>query len=335
MKRLQALAMAVVLLASTLRSYGQGQFSGYVFGDYYRIVSNHRSELKGKNGFWIRRAYFTYDRKLGENVSSRLRFEMNHPGNFTSGQATPYVKDAYVAWKLGLHQVVLGISPTPTYAKIEDLWGYRAVEKTPLDLHKLADSRDFGLAVKGKLSPDGGLSYHFMLGNENGVGAENDAGKCVMLALGMQPIRSLYLELFAGANFHKESDSRILQAFVAYLVAGSQFGLQYSDYREEQGSKETRVRLVSGFVTTRIASDLKLFGRVDRLFDPNPAGDRISYLPMDPLAKSTLLILGADYGKSPDVRIMPNVEVVKYGARPGGQKPATDLIPRLTFYFAL
>ncbi|MDZ7374581.1 MAG: hypothetical protein ONB23_11515 [candidate division KSB1 bacterium] len=332
-----AIALVVAAMALTppwVRA--QSQISGYVFGDYYFIVQNHRKELDGQNGFWIRRVYLTYDRKLAGTVSSRLRFEMNHPGNFSSGAATPYVKDAYLNWKFGSHQLLLGISPSPAFAKIEDIWGYRAVEKTPLDLHKIADSRDFGVALSGSLTGDQKVVYHAMVGNGTGVGAENDKGKNLMLALGLRPTPRLFAELYGARNTYSEDHStRTLQAFVSYQTENFRLGLQWADYREKPRLANERIRIASGFGVVRLGENLFALARVDRLLDPNRNGDRISYLPFDPLAKSTLLILGLDWGRSSTVRFLPNVEIIRYDKRPSGVRPRMDVVGRLTLYFSL
>src|SRR3990170_722779 len=95
-------------------------FSGYMFGDYYYVAKNHREDIKGENGFWFRRIYFTVDKGLNESFDIRFRLEMNSPGDFTSSnKLTPFVKDAFVRWKKGNNQVLFGISPSPTWEFIE------------------------------------------------------------------------------------------------------------------------------------------------------------------------------------------------------------------------
>lgn len=81
-------------------AYGEGKFSGYMFGDFYYNISNDNSNLKGQNGFWFRRIYFAYDYKISDSWSTRFRLEMNSPGDFKSSDTLkPYIKDAYLSYK--------------------------------------------------------------------------------------------------------------------------------------------------------------------------------------------------------------------------------------------
>lgn len=131
MRRLIAIATVLCGLSTAGVAQEAVKFSGYLFGDYFYVSQNHNKDLEGRNGFWIRQIHFICDRAIAENFAARLRFAMAHPGNFTAGKAVPFVKDAYLKWNLGAHQLYVGISPTPTFQVIEQIWGYRSVEKTP------------------------------------------------------------------------------------------------------------------------------------------------------------------------------------------------------------
>ena len=132
------------------------KFSGLAFGDLYVVAANHDAALEGENGLWFRRVYFTYDRKLSDEFDMRFRLEMNSSGDFkSSAKLEPFVKDMWVRYKRGGTSVYLGMSSTPTWGRVEGFWGYRDVEKTPLDLHKYTGSRDVGVAVKGALGDAG------------------------------------------------------------------------------------------------------------------------------------------------------------------------------------
>jgi len=69
------------------------------------------------------------------------------------------------------------------------------------------------------------------------------------------------------------------------------------------------------------------------MFDPNPEGDKVPYLAFDPGAASNLAILGLDFKPAEAVHVMPNLEIVFYD-RVRGVRPDTDVINRLTVYFA-
>lgn len=138
-----------------------------MFGDAYAVASHHDPEIDGQYGFWLRRGDLTFDADLAPKWSARFRLEVNSPGDFeSSAKMTPFVKDAWVAWKDGAHDLVFGISPSPTFERTENFWGYRAVEKTPRDLYRLGSSRDFGVAWKGRAAegPDRTVSVASVFG---------------------------------------------------------------------------------------------------------------------------------------------------------------------------
>jgi hypothetical protein len=62
---------------------------GLVFGDYYWFSQHHDPKWDGQQGFWLRRAYLTYDHKLGSAFSTRLRLEMNSNGELDGGNLVP------------------------------------------------------------------------------------------------------------------------------------------------------------------------------------------------------------------------------------------------------
>ncbi len=313
-----------------------GKFSGYMFGDYYWVAANHRSSIQDMNGFWLRRIYFTYDRALENGFSTRLRFEMSQPGDFkTSATAKPVVKDAYLKYKTGRAQYLLGISPTPTWDLIEHIWGYRSVEKTPLDLQKFGSSRDFGLAIKGRLDKEGKADYHLMLANGNSNKSETNKGKKVMLAVGLHPSANLVFQVYGDWNDNPgRNDWYTAQAFAAYKSKKVRVGVQYAhQVRNVANGTDLNLDIASFFAVLKTSPKTAILGRIDHSFDPNPKGEGISYIPFDKTAESTFIVGGLDLTPIPDVHLMPNIELVVYGQNNNGVTPDTDVIPRVTFYY--
>jgi hypothetical protein len=70
------------------------------------------------------------------------------------------------------------------------------------------------------------------------------------------------------------------------------------------------------------------------MFDPNPDGAGIAYTPYAATAKSNTVILGIDWTPLKDVHIIPNLFLVFYDKPDKGDKPNTDVMPRLTLYYS-
>jgi len=310
------------------------KISGLAFGDYYDVAANHDESLEGENGFWFRRIYLTFDVEVDDDVDFRVRFENSSPGDFSSSsKIEPSVKDAYVRWKPADQSVYLGLSSTPTFGTYEKEWGYRAVEKSPLDLQKMGSSRDFGVAAKGPLGGEGKFYYHAMVGNGASTKAETNAGKAAYLALGVKPADGFTLEVYGDRNeLPGDTDTYTLQAMGAWHGDGVRFGVLYARRWMETGP-DTKIDLdIFSVYGVLAASDkVSLLGRFDHMFDPNPSADGISYLPMSPDGKSNLVLVGVDFAVSDHFSIIPNVETVFYDAVGTAEAPDTDVMPRLTF----
>ncbi len=332
-----AVILVMVALASNVTAAEPGKISGYMFGDYYYVAANHRADIEDLNGFWFRRIYLAYDQKLDDGLSVRLRTEMSQPGDFsTSEKMTPDVKDAYLKWTTGNTQFLVGISSTPTWSVVEKIWGYRSVEKTPLDLQKFGSSRDFGISIKGKLGASGKIFYHAMFANGSSNKSETNKQKKVMGSLGAWLTDNLIVEGYADYDGRPDSKSRnTLQGLIAYKTKQARIGFQF-DYQNRQmgvGEQDQSWTIWSAFAVAKIAGKTSVFARVDGISDPNPDGAKIAYIPFDPTAKATFIVGGLDFHISPRLHVMPNVEFVSYSVvNAGDPEPDTDVIPRVTVY---
>ncbi len=310
------------------------KISGLAFGDYYWLGSHHDEDLEGRNGFWFRRIYLTFDFGLSEEIDFRLRFEAASPGDFESSSTiSPFVKDAWVRWRGDLHSAIIGLSSTPTWDVPEGIWGYRNVEKTPLDLQKMGGSRDLGVALKGQFDEGGKVRYHAMIGNGSGTKGETNAGKKGMLALSAHPGEGFLFQVYGDFESRPgETDRTTIQGFAAWEGDDGRVGVQYAHQeREVEDGDDIDLDIFSIFGVARLSDRVSFLARYDRMFDPNPDAGTISYIPMDPTAKSNLLLAGFDFEVVDRFHLIPNIEVVFYDGVGGAEAPSTDVIPRVTF----
>jgi hypothetical protein len=311
------------------------QIGGLVFGDAYAVFDHHDPAIEGQNGFWLRRGYLTFDFAIAETWSARLRMEVNSPGDFeTGGKLEPFVKDAYLAWKRNGHEIYLGISPSPTFDLVEGFWGYRSVEKTPIDLYRLGRSRDFGVAYRGRAA-DGKLRVHAMLGNGAGEEAETNTGKKGMLSVAFQPSMPVVLELYADYEARPGSTDRTTyHAFVGFKPDKGRLGVEYASQHREvaQGADQT-LRVGSVVGVWDCANKLSAVLRIDRSFDGIPDAGEIPYLALAENTEFDLVLIGLDYKIHEAISLIPNVEYVAYRETDGLAAPDDDLIARLTLYF--
>lgn len=314
-----------------------GRLSGLVFGDYYWFAESHNPDLKNQNGFWFRRIYLTYEHQLTDAFSSRLRLEMNNEGDFTTESAMQAtVKDAYLKWSGGSHNILAGISASPTFGLLGEIWGYRSLEKAPQDLFGLGSSRDFGLSFKGKIGREKRLGYHFFAGNGNHTKNELNKGKKLMLALNYWLTDHLVVEAYGDWNDRPDdTDWSTLQGFVGYKSETVNIGALYSSQRRENfnPSGDEVLDLVSLFTNVQLNEKLRGFLRADHLFSPHPEGSTNSYLPMSTEAEPTFLVGGVDISLKENIHLMPNIESIVYSEDEAGNHPDSDIVPRLTLFY--
>ncbi|MCW9708113.1 porin [Fodinibius salsisoli] len=316
----------------------KGTLSGRVYSDYYWFAQHHDSEVEGNNGFWFRRIYLTYERSISDHFSSRLRLEMNSSGDLsTNTEMTPTVKDAYLKWSKNSHQIYAGISSTPTFGLVEDVWGYRSVEKAPQDLFDFGSSRDFGLAAKGEFGQDNRIGYHFFVGNGSSNGVELNKGKKLMLSLSYQLTEHFVIQAYGDWNEQPNNVDIVTgQGFAGYQSDNFNIGALYSYQFQDNIHQENKRKqdLISVFANANFTDKVGGFIRADHLFDPNPGGASTSYLPMSSEAgSSTFVVGGVDLLLHDNIHLMPNVEAVFYGETQTGTNPEANIVPRLTLSY--
>jgi hypothetical protein len=308
------LAAALLFTAGPVLSQ-ETRISGLFFGDYYATVGHHDADVENTNGFWARRMYLTVDTKLDAGWDARVRFEANSPGDFEStGKMEPFLKDLWVRWNRGRHSILLGLSSSPTWDVPEKLWGYRDLEKTPLDLAKLGSSRDFGIAFKGAFDEAKKVEYHFMLGNGSATKGETNQGKKFAGAIIFHPTSKVTIHAYADHEDRTGPKNRnTLEIFGGINGEKGRVGLMWARQTREQASgPDLDIDVISGFAVLDASERVNLVVRVDRLLDPNPDGGKISYFGMDPTSESTFFLAGVDIELGKGVHLIPNLEFVTY-----------------------
>lgn len=305
---------------------------GLLFGDLYTIPSHHTVAGDGASGVVLRRGYLTADFTLGETWYGRARIEINQDGEFESYGFDAEFKDLYLARRFNDHELVIGLSPTITYDLIESIWGARYLMRTPMDLQGVA-SRDTGASFKGPLDRGGRWAYRVMLGSGLEYGIESGDGLKFMGAVTWQPSNSLYVDMYLDhERLAGPIDRTTVQVFAGYRTDSRRWGIQYS---HQDRQDDPVLELASAFFVQSLPNAFSLVGRVDRILQPSPKGDNISYIPFDPTAPATMILAGIEYRFSPVFRVTPNVIWTTYGINSDGVRPEDDLHLRLTFFLDL
>lgn len=334
-KLILTLLLAVWSL-STLVFAGESETSskihGYAIPEYYYVGSHHtdgaeEGDLNGQHGFWFRRIYFGYDFKF-DGYTFRVRFEGNSPA-FEEATIGPFVKDLYLKKNIGGGNVLqLGIYSPPSFDKIEKFWGFRHIEKTALDLFKLASSRDTGIGISGGKN----FNYTIMYANFGSNKGEDNQGKGFFGRLGYET-DSIYVEANGYFAADGSKDYTLFQAFAGLKGKWGNFGLNYAYKNQAQeGEDDKNTSLISAFGHVKISKKAKIVLRYDHFFDVN-LKESTGYLSFaSTIAPARFIIAGIDIKLNKWLQFGPNIKYAFYGdpAEAGVDKPGSDFYVNLT-----
>lgn len=358
MKKLTLLFSMLLFAGSLVSLHAQNmpKFSGLMFGDYYYNTSANNGANKDLNGFQLRRIYITTDYAIDETFSARFRLESDQTSgsNTAGGKYGVMVKDAYLKWGniFSGSDLIFGLSPTPAFDVSEGAWGHRYLEKTIMDLNGVVSSRDMGVDLKGKFDDGGTVKYWVKIGNNssnnasNTTGAETDKYKRFYGLLEFDPSPNL---LFTVYGDYASAANKFDKVTGTYDANGAFVGALFLNYREKgsfsigaegfiksqqnnytPNTSTTALTTQSGngisiWAYANLSTTVQIVARYDG-YDPNTNSNSI-------LDAKSLILAGIQFSPSKHVNVTPNIEVTHYQAAPTAGGSASDVVPRVTFYW--
>jgi hypothetical protein len=362
------------LLAQTTTPPSQ-TFSTTIYLDYrYFLSSAGPITLKPadptvaylSNQFVFRRAYFTYENKINDNLKFRFRLDADNTANVTGvglsgGQPAatskddklrPFIKHLYFEWSnflLPNQTLRVGMEETLTFKLAEDRWNYRSVAKTLTDGYKdvtgvdiKATSADIGVSLQGSLVKY--LRYGVQVSNGAAYShAENDKYKKFEGNLQVVPVAGFSIVGYIDYERQMPKTSLPLETKPsAYtykldsyfeMVKGLVLGGEWFVYKNDLNQTASFVKYnVSGW---------SVFGRYALVQDKVNAFARYdSYIPnnQNRAKDMSLAIFGLDWAPlHSSLKLQPNIWIYTY--KDGTQYKATatsntDVAFNLTFFLS-
>ncbi len=370
-----AMAGVMSLMAQTTAPPPQ-TFSAAVYLDYRAFLSNAGpitlrpgtdTAAYLNNQFVFRRAYFTYENKISDNLKFRFRLDGDNTANVTGVALTgspatgvslgrddklrPFVKHLFVEYTNFLvPKMVLnvGMIETLTFKPAEERWGLRSVAKTLVDGYQdvtkaniAATSADIGVTLKYSVAK----YLRLAAGIYNGAAyshAENDGFKEIEIQAQFTPVPGLSIVGYYDherklpvaalpAEAKPAASTYKIDAFlemVQNLVIGVEWVRFQADLNQADGVKFDREGW-SAFGRYAVAPNkLSLFARYDR-YRPNSLERDLDL---------SLAIAGFDWAPySAAWRLQPNVWLYRYrnGARYNANAATnSDVVFNLTFFLS-
>ena len=340
-----------------------GKLYGTVFGDYfYKMHSDSsgrgNSQYSGlgfpenANGFEARRIYLGYNYELSEKFTADVLIA--YEGQYLSDGATRtvYIKGANVRWKniCKNMDLVIGQMQTPAFPMLtEKVWNYRSVEKTVLDMRKLCNSNDPGIALQGKIISNDNteLGYNLMVGNGSAAKIETDRfkkmyGDVFVKVMKKKIILDVYGDYERSQLSPYMKSKTTMKVLLAYQSDRITIGLEgFQQVQEKSVSYVTSAGTVidnvvvfgvGGYVRGTIIKDkLNFFIRHD-IYIPNTNTRAISYK-----SEEDFSLIGFDYLPAKNIHIIPNLWYNSYftenPALPVKSRRDYDMVPRLTVHY--
>ena len=293
MRRLAILGVLMILVALPLFG-GDSKVSGLVYMDYV-------FEDADNNEFGIRRAYLTYENKLSDNVAYKFQADV---GAGTVSAYSVYIKNAKLDWKTSVGKVSLGMQGMNMFKIQEGNWGYRYIEKSPMDRNKFSSSADLGI---GWYNSFGALGTSVLVTNGGGYKkAEADGHKKVSLQVftGDAKLKEGFnagvVLSYEGLDYGTDStgSTLVIGGFGGLRAGALKVGAEY-DMRTVSKASDVNSSIVSAYGTFTLKEKYDAFARVD-MYDPDADTENDS---------ETWLIAGVIINPEPGVSIAPNLRI--------------------------
>ena len=260
--------------------------SGRVFADFTNIHQSPTPKAINGTGVDIKRAYIGVDHKFNDVWSATLLADLAPngidigTGSGSAGaspiQGSEVVKNAFIQAKFDpAFTVQFGEASMPWIPFVEDLYGYRYVEKTLTDTNKVGNSADWGIFAKGSFA--GGL-LNYSVAAVDGAGYKNAVRSKGMDFEGRVNVNymgfvagvggytgkeSLNIDALAPTTFHTANR---FDAVVAYVNPLFRVGLQYFDatnWKQLGAVASDEQDAYSAFGSFNFTPQISLFARYD------------------------------------------------------------------------
>ncbi|NOZ08355.1 MAG: hypothetical protein GXO91_05705 [FCB group bacterium] len=308
-------------------SWAEEGFSGKV---YFNWSNDMTEEADGYNEFTIKRTYFTFEKKINDNIKVKLTSDILKPSGDDAWHA--YQKYACLQWNSELGEFLFGLQGMNVFNIPEKTWGYRFIEKSSMDNHKFASSAGMGIGFKRTLLKN--VLLHLTITNGPGYKQSEDDKykKIAILLMAGEKTLNKNPGYNAGLVFTTESydysttlrsvsvvkNKTVIALFAGFAKAALRFGGDFSQFTNS-GSEITE-QIISFYGNYDLTALMSLYCLYDN-FDPDVD------LPGDEM---TSIIAGVNLAPAKGLNIAPNI---RYRAPETGKSELTELMLNFEFRF--
>ncbi len=275
-----AFAMVAIVSGASAQSWTDSTtVSGRMYADFSNISNEVNGVESGTNGtgFDIKRLYIGVDHKFNEMFSANVTTDFQYSSPISSTEV--YLKKAYLQATFNPAFVVrVGATDLPWVPYVEDIYGYRYVEKTLVDREGLGTSSDWGLHASGKL----GSTFSYAVSAINGAGYKNPSRSKSMDIEGRLSAKINQYNFAIGGYTGKLGQDVVgtatpntatrFDALAAYVGDRTRFGVEYfsaNDYSaalvKSAANVDDKADGYSVFGSYRLTPSYSIFGKAENV----------------------------------------------------------------------
>ena len=216
--------------------------------------------------FEINRVYFQYTDDLADDLFLKIRYDVTRDGVDADGKFVAYLKNAYVDWSCkngGL--LSLGLVGTNSYGTQENTWGYRFIEKSPLDKYQFTNTADLGIGYSHSF---GNFNINAQILNGEGYKSEHshdNMATYLRVLYGESSLNKndgynigLVMTSSEGNSDDNLDDTNLMGLFGGWASNKLRLGLEYNQYE----TTDTEI-LMAVYANYSISETLDMFVRND------------------------------------------------------------------------
>lgn len=267
--------MSILILSSIsiAQEKSKEKISGVTF---FHFTHNTADNLEVNNQFEFNRVYFTYENQIADNL--KYKFQVDVGRSDEDSRLQVYLKNAKVDWKNSFGTISIGLQGMNMFSIQEKNWGYRFIEKMPMDKNKFSSSADLAIGYSNTFSKN----IHMSVLISNGAGykkPEDDKYKKIsaQFAYGQTKLSSKDGFNLGGVfsyepyDFEESTEAKtVFGAFAGYAGSGLRAGVEFDTYT--MGGADLSKQIISLYANYELSDALQAFARVD-VYDPNTDAD--------------------------------------------------------------
>ena len=291
--------LIILLSIFTIGMSQDGKFSGVVYYNYSHDLT--KDATNEDTGFDLTRVYFTYNQTISEGLTYNFQTDINS----SASPKAVYLKKAKVDWKSPVGKLTIGLQGMNVFNVAEKTWGFRFLQKSPMDFHKFSSSADLGIGYSGKISK---VNYSFLVTNGTGYkNKENDEYKKIstqfvygekkLVKQDGYNVGLVYTMEPYDDDSNATKNKKVMGFFGGFAGKGIRLGGEF-DTHTNSGTDITQ-QIIAVYGSYKVSETLQCFIYYD-MYDPNTNSDKDG---------TNYIITGVNYYPTKGLVITPNVRL--------------------------